>query len=114
MADQKRKRRNALEPIDDIPDVLAGRDAAAQQSPRPKRRRGRDRSWDAQRSKATYDLPSELIDRIREVAEELGGGEAKVKVSDVARLLLEAGLAQYESGELKIKPKPTGYSLFDD
>jgi hypothetical protein len=45
---------------------------------------------------------------------ELGEASAAVRVSDVARLLLEAGLVQYEAGELDVTPKPTDYNLFDD
>ena len=74
----------------------------------------RDRSWDKRRSKMTYDLPPALIARISEIATELGQGGGKVKVSDVARLLLEAGLEQYEAGKLTPKLKPVGYKLFDD
>lgn len=74
----------------------------------------RDRTWDAQRSKATYDLPSELIIRIREIAKELGQDGVNVKVNDVARLLIEAGLDQYDAGELDVQLKPTGYTLFDN
>ena len=44
----------------------------------------------------------------------LGTEAAKVKVSDIARLLLEAGLAQYERGQLTVQPRPTGFTLFDD
>ncbi len=74
----------------------------------------RDRSWDAARSKATYDLPEGLIKRIKEIAEELGGEGASVRISDVARLLLETGIAEYEAGNLKPKAKPKKLVLFDD
>lgn len=106
MAKRRQQRRDPLEPLESVPEVLAERQRA--------RTRTRDRSWDAQRSKATYDLPESLIERIREIAEELGQDGAKVKVNDVARLLLEAGLRQYESDELAIDLKPTGFRLFDD
>lgn len=106
MAKRKEKRRDPLEPIDAIPDVLAGR-----AKPQQKRR---DRSWDAARTKATYDLPADLIERINQIAEELGAEGAKVKVSDVARLLLVAGLEKYDAGELKPKLRPTGFRLFED
>ena len=106
MVKRRQQRRDPLEPLEALPDVLDER-----QRPRPKKR---DRSWDAQRSKATYDLPADLIERIREIAEEMGQQGAKVRVNDIARLLLEAGLRQYESGELDIDLKPTGFRLFDD
>ncbi len=102
------KRRNPLEPVEEAAELLVRR------SHRP--RRGRDRSWDARRSKATYDLPAELIERIREIADELAAEHqgARVRVNDVARLLLEAGLERYEAGELATNLKPTGFTLFDD
>jgi hypothetical protein len=73
-----------------------------------------NREWDKRRSKMTYDLPPALIARIGEIAEELGQQGGKVKVSDVARLLLEAGLAQYDAGKLAPKLRPVGFRLFDD
>lgn len=110
---KKRERRQLppTEPVEALPEVLQ-RSGLAERGAR--RRRKRDRSWDAQRSKATYDLPAELIERVREIAAELGQAGARVKVSDIARLLLEAGLEQYETGQLEVDLKPTGYTLFDD
>lgn len=89
--------------------------AVLERRPRPKPKR--DRSWDRRRSKATYDLPPELISRIREIAKALAaefGPGATVRVSDVARLLLEAGLERYESGELEIELHPSGLRIFPD
>ena len=105
--DKSKGRRNPLEPVEALPEVLASR---------PKAKPKRDRSWDAQRSKATYDLPQDLIERIREIAEELTAdyAGAKVRVSDVARLLMEAGLERYEAGELKIELQPAVFKLFAD
>ncbi len=107
MADKPKQRRDPLEPVEAVPEVLAGRVRTTVR---------RDRSWDAQRSKATYDLPAPLIERIRDIAKELAGGApgAKVKTSDVARLLIEAGLEQYEAGKLKTDLYPTGFTLFPD
>ena len=99
-----------LEPADALPALFAPATALPLDEPPTKR----DRTWDAQRSKATYDLPPALIQRIQALAVELGTDAAKVKVSDVARLLLEAGLAQYERGQLAVQPRPTGFTLFDD
>ena len=101
-----------LEPADALPALFTPPPAAvvpAEAAP-PKR----DRAWDAQRSKATYGLPPALIQRIQALATELGTDTAKVKVSDVARLLIEAGLAQYERGLLPVQPRPTGFTLFDE
>ncbi len=119
---KKPRRRNAfdkpevpkvpLEPIDAIPRLLSQKPVLEQ--PGPPKTTTRDRSWDAKRSKTTYDLPPELIQKIKDIAGELGEERAMVKVSDVARLLLETGIEQYEAGELKAKPRPTGFTLFDD
>lgn len=102
-----KKRRDPLEPVEAIPQVLATR-----ARPRPKR----DRSWDRERSKATFDLPPALIARLGEVAGELAAGHpgAKVRVSDVARLLLEAGLKVYDAGDLEITLHPQRFTLFSD
>ena len=99
----KRKRRELpsssrppLEPLEAIPDVLK-RDGDAVPS-QPSKKESRDRTWDANRSKTTYDLPAGLIQRVKEIADELKRKHgAKVRVSDVARLLLEAGIDQYEA-----------------
>ena len=102
-----KKRRTVFD--DQAAKYLSGQQKS-EKSSEPKR----DRTWDAQRSKATYDLPPELITRIREIAGEIGQGGAKVKINDVARLLLEAGIERYEAGALDIKMRPTGFKLFDD
>ena len=51
------------------------------------------------------DLPADLIERIREIAAELGEQGTTVKVSDVSRLLLEVGLEQ------KVSRCPTARSI---
>lgn len=100
-----KERRDPLEPVEALPEVLSRRPG-----PKPKR----DRAWDAKRSKATYDLPPALIARIKAIADELAAEHqgAKVRVSDVARLLLEAGLDAYEAGELQTELQPSAYRLF--
>jgi hypothetical protein len=80
----------------------------------PVKKKRENREWDKRRSKMTYDLPPALIARIGEIAEELGQQGGRVKVSDVARLLLEAGLEQYDARKLNPKLKPVGFRLFDD
>ncbi len=111
MAKTTKRRRDPLEPIDAIPEVLSNRQ-------RPQRKR-RNRSWDAKRSKATYDLPEDVIQWIRDVAVEMGQDyDAKVRVGDVARLMLEFARERYEAGELderiKKRLKPVKLVLFDD
>ena len=71
------ERRNPLEPIDEIPEILARR---------PRSRTGRDRGWDANRTKATYDLPEGLIRRIHEIVDDLTEQQrgAKIRVSEAA------------------------------
>ena len=110
----KRKRRDLppVEPVAALPDVLKREDEPSRRFSGS--RQNRDRSWDARRSRATYDLPAALIERIRDIAAELGESGATARVSDVARLLLESGLEQYESGALEVKLKPTGFKLFKD
>ena len=73
----------------------------------------RHRSWDAKRNKATYDLPPEVIQRIRDIVEEFKQEGVNVRVSDVARLLIEAGLEQYDAGTLRVKLRQY-YRLYDD
>jgi len=103
------KRRDAFateqgEPLAEVPQVLRRRP-----SPKPKR----DRSWDAKRSRATYDLPPELIERVRIIAGELAKAhpEDKLRVSDVARMLLEHGAEAYERGELELDLSSVGDTL---
>lgn len=95
------------EPIAEVPEILRRRP-----SPPPKR----DRSWDAKRSRTTYDLPPELIERVRTIAGELAEAypEAKVRVSDVARWLLEHGVEAYDRGELELDLLPAGEALLPD
>jgi len=78
--------------------------------------RKRDRSWELGRTKATYDLPAEVIQRIKDIAQELTAEHpnTKVRVSDVARLLIQAGLEQYEAGELEVRLHPKEFTLFPD
>ncbi len=95
MADE---RRDPLEHVEAVPEILARR---------PRSKPKRDRSWDAQRSKATYDLPPELIERVKEIAGEISAQVgADVPVYDVARLLLEAGIERYEAGALRFETQP--------
>lgn len=114
-------RRNPLEPVEEAADLLARRQQAREaeqvsDNDAGKEKKGRDRSWDAQRSKATYDLPPALIDRIRALADELTEAypDARVRISDVVRLLLEAGLAEYEAGHISVELKPVSFVIFDD
>lgn len=111
-------RRNPLEPVEEAADLLARRQQArlAAIDTESEEKPGRDRSWDARRSKATYDLPPELIERIRMLADELTAAypDARVRISDVARLLLEAGLAEYDAGNISVKLKPVSFVIFDD
>ncbi len=100
-------RRDPLEPVDAVPEVLAAR-------PRPKPKR--NRAWDKARTKATFDLPVALIERLREVSKEMAAAHpgAAVRVSDVARLLLEAGLDAYEAGELQPELRASEFRIFAD
>lgn len=91
------------EPIDAIPDVLARRPEKPTRS----------REWDKKRTKATFDLPPELVDELKQVAADLAEEYpgASVRVSDVAKKLLEAGLAEYRAGRLRFEVKPSRLRL---
>jgi hypothetical protein len=74
----------------------------------------RDRSWDAQRTKATYDIPTQLKDDIKDVAEAEG-----VPAYEIARLFLEFGLSQYKEGGLETlgaekQTKTVDFTLFPE
>lgn len=56
---------------------------------------------EARRTKATYDLPRELQDAIREIARELN-----VPISHVVRAFLEDASKHYREGSLQLTPKP--------
>jgi len=93
------KRRDAFaippgEPLAELPEILQRR-----AHPQPRR----DRSWDAKRRRATYDLPPQLIERVRTITQQLAEAhpKANVRVSDIARLLLELGVQAYEQGEVR-------------
>jgi hypothetical protein len=102
-------RRNPLdqvpaEPLEALPEVLARR---------PDKKPTRNRSWDRKRTKATFDLPQDLIDRLGSIAEDLAKEYpgAKVRVSDVACLLLKAGLKEYDAGHVEVELQPTGFRV---
>lgn len=99
------ERRNPLEPLDEIPEILARR---------PQSKTGRDRTWDANRTKATYDLPNTLLERVKEIVEELSVQQrgAKIRVSDVARMLMEAGIKSYEEGKIDVEFHPAEYRIY--
>jgi hypothetical protein len=103
-------RRNPLEPVEEAQELLHRR--ASGYTPK----KGRNRDWDAKRTKATYDLPAGLLERIREIAGEIGqaNGAERANMNDVARLLLEAGIEQYEAGVLdqKVQGKAKRVILF--
>lgn len=93
-------RRDAMKTtVEDAQEVLAKRPAG---------KPPRDRQWDASRKRMTYDLPEPMIARVREIAGELGG----VRVSEAARLLLEAGIARYDAGELRPEVHARGVTLY--
>jgi hypothetical protein len=81
------------EPLAELSEILQRRSAL---------RIRRDRSWDARRCRATYDLPPQLIETIHTITQQLTEAhpEVNVRVSDVARLLLELGVQAYEQEEV--------------
>ena len=76
-------------------EVNARRVAAMGLSQAQRRKRARD----AARSKATYDLPAELIARIDKVA-----AEYDVPKNQVAAFFLDHALRQYETGRVDLTP----------
>lgn len=103
-ARQDPRRNVPAEPIDAVPDILARR---------PDAKPARSREWDKKRTKATFDLPPELVDELKQVAADLAAEYpgASVRVSDVAKKLLEAGLAEYRAGRLRFEVKPSRLRL---
>lgn len=72
----------------------------------------RDRSWDATRVRATYDIPSGLRERIKEIA-----NEENVRAYDIARLFLEHGVSLWERDGLDafdVEKRPTEYTFFSE
>lgn len=55
---------------------------------------------EAGRVKATWDLPPELLERVRTVAGDLG-----VSQYQLVEKLLREGLDRYKAGDLELKPK---------
>lgn len=74
----------------------------------------RDRSWDAEQTKATYRIPLDLREEVKKTAHDEG-----LSADDMARLFLEHGLQVYEEGGLaafgvKKKPKVTEFQIYED
>jgi hypothetical protein len=86
--------------------------AEATRPGKKKHKKGRDRSWDANRTKVTLDLTEEQIEQMRdiqaELAEEFGAG---VTFKEVSRLVVDAGIRAYQAGELEIRPKTAKVEL---
>lgn len=80
---------------------------------RPDEKKARNREWDKKRSKATFDLPPELLEEINRIADDLTREypNAKVRTSDVARKLLEVGLEAYQRGEVNITLEPAKFRI---
>lgn len=82
-----------------------------------KKKHTRDRSYDSNERlpRVTYEFPQELIDRVKEIAAEIEEDiSARVAVYQVARLLIETGIEQYEAGELDFQTYPKEVSLFPE
>lgn len=77
----------------------------------------RDRSWDAEQTKATYRIPIDLREEVKKTAHAEG-----LSADELARLFLEYGLKTYhkkENGGLEAfgvekKPKVTEFQLYED
>jgi hypothetical protein len=68
-------------------------------------RHTRDRSWDARRTRFTYDLPPELHAELKAVAEGIveGTNLRRLRISDVVREFLIYGLEAYRRGDLRLE-----------
>lgn len=98
-------RRDAMKTtVEDAQEVLARRPATARPTPT------RNRQWDKARKRMTYDLPEDMIERVKQIAAELGG----VRVSEAARLLLQAGIERYDAGELRPELHPRKVTLYPE
>lgn len=65
----------------------------------------RDRSWDAKRTRFTYDLPPELHEELKAVAEEIVEGTTlrRLRISDIVREFLVYSLDAYRRGDLRLE-----------
>ena len=68
----------------------------------------RDRSWDAKRTRFTYDLPPELHEELKAVAQEVVARTTlgRLRVSDVVREFLLYALDAYRRGDLMLAVEP--------
>ena len=73
----------------------------------------RDRSWDAAHAVevASYRIPPELKQAVKDIAADLG-----VSPADIARLFLERGIDDYQAGKIDVKPQPkqTGMTIYPE
>jgi len=65
----------------------------------------RDRSWDAKRTRFTYDLPPELHAELKAVADGIVDRTTlrRLRVSDIVREFLIYALQAYKRGELRLE-----------
>lgn len=68
-------------------------------------RHTRDRSWDAKRTRFTYDLPPELHEELKAVVEGIIGRTTlrRLRISDVVREFLIYALDAYKRGDLGLE-----------
>ena len=68
-------------------------------------RHTRDRSWDAKRTRFTYDLPPELHEELKTVVDGIVGRTTlrRLRISDVVREFLIYALEAYRQGDLRLE-----------
>ncbi len=88
---------------------LQGGEEPAAYIPPPASKAKRRRGWEREHPATSYRIPLELREAVKKVATQLG-----VPTDEVARALLEHGLAAYQAGQLRLHAAPTEgrFSLF--
>ena len=73
----------------------------------------RARPWDAAHAVevASYRIPPELKQTVKEIASDL-----EISPAEVARLFLERGVKDYQAGKIDVKPQPkqTGMTIYPE
>lgn len=78
--------------------------AAAMQRPTLARRRRRPRQWERDNPAFAYRIRPHLHDQIKQIAADLNSDPTfRTTISLVADAIIEAGLAQWEQGHLKVR-----------
>ena len=94
--DKRHQRRSVVDPA--VADILSEMERKQRIAGLPKSKQGRARK-DAARHKVGLDLPPELHDALRRIAE-----KEHISVSGLATFYLHRGVADYEAGRIDLSP----------